>query len=167
MRRALLLGMGLFVLPSVSEAQVELGLDAGLLYDRAGGESVTAFAIPVPTFRIGFPVGSASIESLVLLQIVNQADVTSTRIVLLPGVNFPVGSSGMYLRAELGLTYVSGGGFSASQFGFGGAVGYKRPMGDGPVSLRFEGGVDQFLENDDFLSTTSIRALIGFSVVVE
>ena len=167
MRRALFLAMGLLALPAVGQAQVDLGLDAGLFYDRFRGESRTFFAIPIPTFRIGFPIGSASLESLVRLSIVNEDDETSTRILLIPGVNFPVGSSGMYLRAELAWVFVGAGGQGFSQFGFGGAVGYKRPMGDGPVSLRFEGAVSQFLENDDFVGATEFRALVGFSVVVE
>ncbi len=139
-----------------------------MVYDRSGGESRTSFAIPIPTFRIGFPVGSsASIESLVILQIVNEDDETSTVIGLLPGVNFPVGSSGMYLRAELAWTYAAAGGNNVSQFGFGGGVGYKRAMGDGPVSLRLEGAIDQMIENDDLASLTEIRAVVGFSITVE
>ena len=97
----------------------------------------------------------------------NVDDETSTRIELIPGVNFPVGSSGMYLRAELAWSFVGAGGNSTSQFGFGGAVGYKRPMGDGPVSLRLEGAVDQFVENDDFNALTDFRAVVGFSITVE
>ena len=100
MRRALLLGIGLFVLPSVGEAQVEIGVD------------------------------------------------------------------NVYLRGEVVVTYVREAGSGASQFGFGGAVGTKRQIGDGPVFLRFEGGVDRLLENDDFFSTNEFRALVGLSVVV-
>ncbi len=167
MRRALLFTMGLLALPSVGQAQVDLGLDAGLGYLRSGGESMTAFNIPASSVRIGFPVGSYAFESRVSLQIVNSDDETATSIFLAPGVNFPVGSNGMYLRAELAWSYGAAGGDTGNQFGFGGALGRKRPIGDGPVSLRFEAGVDQWLETSDFYPVTSIFALVGFSVTVE
>ena len=166
MRRALLLGIGIFLLPSVGEAQVELGLDAGLGYARASGESITGFSIPMSTLRIGFPRESINIETLVGISILNANDETLTLIEFLPGAVFTLDSN-MYLRGEVALNFISGGGNSSTQFGFGGAVGYKRQIGDGPVSLRFEGGVDQFLENDDFASRTEFRALVGFSVAVE
>jgi hypothetical protein len=160
--------MGLLALPSVGQAQVDLGLDAGLGHFRLGGESTTSFYIPVGDVRIGFPVGSsASIESRVSLRIFNGDDETATTIFLAPGVNFPVGPNGMYLRAELAWSYVGGGGDTGNRFGFGGALGHKRPIGDGPVSLRFEAGALQWLENSDFYAGTSIFALVGFSVTVE
>ena len=165
MRRALLLGMGLLVLPSVGEAQVELGVDAGLIVDREDGESSTTFRIPTATIRLGFPRESISFESLVGVAIVSEFDETVTTIALLPGIVFTLGSN-VYLRGEVVVTYVREAGSGASQFGFGGAVGTKRQIGDGPVSLRFEGGVDRLLENDDFFSTTEFRALVGLSVVV-
>ena len=39
MRRALFFAMGFLALPSVGQAQVDLGLDAGLFHERSGGES--------------------------------------------------------------------------------------------------------------------------------
>ena len=168
MKRALLFTMCLLALPSVGQAQVDIGLDAGLGYMRSSGESATTFNIPTRSVRIGFPVGSsASIESRVLLSIQNGDDETATLIYLAPGVNFPVGSNGMYLRAELAWGYAGGGGDTGNQFGFGGAIGHKRPIGDGPVSLRFEGGVLQWLENSDFDPMTVMSAMVGFSVTVE
>ena len=167
MKRALLFTMGLLALPSVGQAQVDIGLDAGFGYLRSSGESATTFNIPASSVRIGFPVGSSAFESRVVLSILNGNDETATLIYLAPGVNFPVGSNGMYLRAELSWAYAGGGGDTGTQFGFGGAIGHKRPIGDGPVSLRFEGGVVQWLENSDFDPVTAITAMVGFSVTVE
>lgn len=165
MKRALLLAIGLFLLPSVGQAQVELGVDAGLIVNRGDGESSTTFRIPTATFRFGFPRESISFESLFGVAIVNEFDETVTTIALLPGIVFTLGSN-VYLRGEVVVTYVREAGSGASQFGFGGAVGTKRQIGDGPVFLRFEGGVDRLLKNDDFASATEFRALVGFSVVV-
>ena len=165
MRRALLLAIGILALPVVGEAQIELGMDAGATLVRSGGESATTFGLPLGSLRIGFPRESFTIESRLRVNIVNVSDVTLTVIRFAPGVLFPVGSN-LYVRGEVVLDFLSGGSGSVNQLGFGGAVGTQRQIGDGPVSLRFEGSVDQFLENDDFPSNTEFSVLVGISVLV-
>jgi hypothetical protein len=104
MKKALLLVLTLVAVSPVStEAQVDLGFDGGLYHWRSEGESSTYFGAPIHSVRIGFPVGSSvSIDTRAALGISNARDETYTSILLAPGVDFPVGSSGMFLRAEIG-----------------------------------------------------------------
>ena len=168
MKHALFIAMGLLVLPLAAEAQVELGIDAGLELNRSGGDNITTFVIPRAMLRIGIPRESITFEALVGINSINDSGGDFTLITFLPGIVYPFGSS-HYVRGEVGLLYVSevlasGAVRSLTQFAFGGAIGTKRQIGDGPVSLRFEGGVDRWQGDGD--DSTDFRALIGISVLV-
>ena len=123
MRHVLLVGLVLAGLPQVLSAQVELGVDGGFVIDRANGSTVTQFSTPVSVFRLSFPRESFTFESLVGVNVVSANDQTVSLISLVPGIGFPLGTN-VYLRGEVTITYLSGGGSSANQFGFGGAIGW-------------------------------------------
>lgn len=65
MKRAFVVALGVAIFPSMVVAQTELGLDAGVVITRAGGETLTGISIPSGWLRVGFPVGDELIfESL-------------------------------------------------------------------------------------------------------
>jgi len=165
MRRVLLVALVLAVLPQFAAAQVEIGVDGGLVIDRSNGSTVTQFSTPISAFRLSFPRESFTFESLISVNVISANDETVSILSLIPGLAFSL-SPNVYLKGEVAITYLSGGGSSANQFGFGGAIGWKRQLGDGPVSVRLEGAVDQMLENDDFSATTEFRGTAGISAAV-
>ena len=164
MKPALFLGVGLLVLPPVAEAQLEVGFDSGVTVERQGGTSQTTFEVPSALLRIGFVGQTIGFESLLTTFVRRVAGQTQTLIKLLPGISYNYRRS-TYIRGEVGLVVVNAGS-SASQFAYGLAVGNKRQIGPGPLYLRFEAAVDQWLENDDFFSHTDFRGTIGLSVVI-
>lgn len=133
-----LLGMGLLLVPFGVDAQVELGVDAGFIIDRSNGETITQFSVPIGNFRLGFPRQSLTFESLLGVRVISASDETLSLISFVPGVAFPLGSAA-YVRGEAVVNYVSGGGSSASQFGFGGALGFKRGIGGGQYTCALRG----------------------------
>lgn len=165
MKLALVLSIGLLVLPSVSEAQIELGFDSGIEVDRTLGINVTTFDIPTRWFRIGFPGERISFESLVTFSVTRVLDQTATAIKFLPGIVYHT-RRGMYFRGEAGMLLINDPGSSASQFAFGVAAGLKRQIGSGPLYLRLETGVDRWRGNSDFFEHSEFRGLVGISVVV-
>ena len=173
MKRALFLAVGLLVLARVAEAQIELGFDSGVRIERFGGLTQTTFDIPSNWLRIGFPVETFTIESLISLVAQRSSGQTVSRISFLPGIVYDYRAN-LYVRGEVGLLLFSQGGSSVSQFAYGVAVGTKRQIGPGPLYLRFEFGIDQWRENDrgtpslndDLQERSEYRALVGISVVV-
>lgn len=177
MRRALVLMFGLLLAPAVVSAQVEVGLDAGLLFNKIDDvdDSQIAFSIPTVGARVGFPAGETMIvETLVSFDWFKQGDASSTDLTLAPGLNFLVGEQA-YVRGEAGLMYSS---FdtgttdgSTTQYLFGAAVGLRRPLGMGGSLLRLEAGVDRLLEVEDEglidePASWLIRAVVGVSGVI-
>jgi len=173
MKRALLLALGLLVAPSVASAQLEVGLDAGLTYEKVQDEDDAAIGIGLPLSgaRLGFAGGEQIIvETRLDFGWDKQGDESSTSLALLPGVNFLFGEN-MYVRGEVGLSYFSfdngvvDGSFT--QYIFGGAVGMRRPVGEGAL-VRLEAGVDRLLENSDDFQPASwlIGLTVGVSAIV-
>ena len=166
MKLALLLAVGLVVLPPVAEAQVELGFDTGLSIDRTLGDNITRFSIPSSLLRVGFfPGHTIAFESLLSVSILNAFDQTATVIKFLPGIVYNWRAS-TYFRGEAGMLIVDQGGESANQFAFGVAVGTKRQIGPGPLYFRVEASVDQWRENSDFFARSEFRFLAALSIVV-
>ena len=173
MKLALFLAAGLLVLPPVAEAQIQLGFDSGVRIERVGGLTETTFEIPSNWLRIGFPVETFTIESLISLFAQRSSGQTVSVISFLPGIVYDYRAN-LYVRGEVGLLLISASGSSVSQFGYGVAVGNKRQIGPGPLYLRFELGIDQWRENnrgtpslnDDLQKRSEFRALVGISVVV-
>ena len=166
MKLALLLAVGLVVLPPAAEAQVELGFDSGVTVDRTLGINVTTFLIPSGMLRVGFfPGQTIAFESLVSFAVQRAFDETTTLIRFLPGIVFNW-RPGTYFRGEAGIQIIDGGGTSASQFAFGVGVGTKRQIGPGPLYFRVEVAMDQWRENSDFFAHSEFRFLAGISIVL-
>jgi hypothetical protein len=164
MKPALFLGLSLLVLPPVAEAQLEVGFDSGVTVERQGSSSQTTFEVPATLLRVGYAGQTISFESLLTTYVRRVSVQTQTLIKFLPGIAYNYRRS-TYIRGGVGLVVVNAGG-SASQFAFGLAVGTKRQIGPGPLYLRLEAAMDQWLENSDFLSHTDFRGTIGLSVVI-
>ena len=165
MKSALFLVVGLLALPPVAQGQIEIGFDSGVMVQRSPGSDQTTFELPSSWLRFGFPSRTITFESLITFVAARASGQTATLIRILPGVVYQYRAS-TYVRGELGLLLISAGGESFSQFGYGLAVGTKRQIGPGPVYVRFEAGVDQWRENNDFLKSSDFRGLIGLSIVV-
>ena len=173
MKRIMVLTLGLLVGPALVSAQVEIGIDAGFSFESISGvdDNVIGFGLPTSGMRLGFMAGEQIIvETRMGADYFKFGDNSGTDIDIVPGINFLVNDQ-FYVRGEAGLTRSSfddgTGSVSSTQYLFGGAVGIRRPLGEGAV-LRIEGGVDRWLENsDDFIpASTEVRVGIGVSAVV-
>jgi hypothetical protein len=175
MKRIMVLALGLLFLPALVSAQVEVGLDAGLTFEKIDDvdDSAIDFSVPTSGARIAFAGGeSMLIETLLAFGYGKQGDDSGMALALVPGLNFLL-SEQLYLRGEAGLNYVSfdngSGGVSGTQFLFGAGVGIRKPLSEAAV-LRFEGALDRFLESLDgdipFAASWQFRAIMGISAVV-
>jgi len=171
MKRSILLALLPLVAPAAARAQLEVGLDAGFVL-RTGFESsdnVTQISIPTGWGRLGLPMGDVlDFEALLGFNRIGSGDSSASQLTLLPGLNVWLGEDGAYLRGEGAMTRTAFDGESQSQFGFGGAVGLKKAIDDGPVSFRLEGGFVRWLENQDNFQEAfnQIRILVGISATV-
>jgi len=175
MKRMLVLALGLLVAPQVASAQVELGLDFfGLNYSKDDGadDATIGFGVPQSGLRVGFNAGpQILIETRLEFDWDKQGDVSGRSLMLLPGINYMVNDQ-LYVRGNIGLANSSfdpgtGTSFSSTQIIFGGAVGTRRPLGSGAV-LRVEGGVDQWMEDEDAgqPKALDIHGEVGISAII-
>jgi len=163
MKRLPLLAACMLLAPVGAGAQVELGIEAGLQIDNtSSSDDVTQFTVPSTSVRIGFPGDGAWFETLLSLHVIHQSSETLSLLGLTPGLDFPLGDGGTYLRAEGTMLLASGGGDTHTEFGAGGAFGVRKPIENGPASFRFEVGYDRFFDAE----YNRVRMLIGLSVVV-
>ena len=145
-----------------ADAQVEIGIDAGLRLDVvSGSDNLTRVNIPTGSARIGFPREQLSFETLLRFDIINSSG-TFAVLDLRPGLNFPLGDGGGYVRGEGAMLLVSGGGNTETEFGAGAAFGLKKPINDGPISFRLEVGYDRFFD----AGVNQFRLLFGLSAEV-
>lgn len=172
MKRAALLLVSLLLVPVGAAGQVEVGFDAGVIFDTGFefSENVTTFSIPTGSVRLGFGAGDAlTVETLFNVSRVSSDGESFTALGIVPGVNYTLGDGGFYLRGEAGLMRASissdFGDGSQTQYTLGAAAGVKRAIGDGPVSFRFEGGFGKWLEDEDegLEGFNRIRLLFGLS----
>lgn len=171
MKRSILACLCLLIAPAAAQAQLEVGVDAGLTL-RTGfeaSENVSQLSIPASRARLGVPVGEMlSIEALLGFQRLSSGGESTSVLSFLPGINILLGESGGYLRGEVALNRgSSSGGGSRSQYGFGGAVGVRMPVDDA-VFVRLEGGFDRWLEDQDnaLEAYNEFRILVGVSALV-
>ena len=165
MKRALLLGVGLLVLPCVAEAQLEVGFDAGVAVRRQPGSDQTTFSVPSGWLRVGFPGETISFESLMEVTVLRAFGQTASLVRLLPGIAYNYRPNA-YFRGEVGMLLLNQPGSSASQFALGIATGTKRQLGPGPLYLRLEVGLDRWLPSSDFRKSSEFRGVVGLSVVI-
>jgi len=174
MKRGILLALGLFAVPALASAQVEVGLDAGFQYEKADGadDAQTGIGVPLSGARVGFAAGEqVIIETRLGFDWAKEGDYSATSLGLLPGVNVLFGD-GMYVRGQAGLQYVSidfgNGSESATQYAFGAGLGMRRMVTDGAL-VRLELGVDKALENEDdgLPSSWRVGLIVGVSAVLK
>lgn len=171
MKRFIAAGLGmLLAAPLTVHAQVEVGVDAGLVLNTGfeTSENVTQISIPASRARVGFPLGDlVTLETLLGFQRVSSDGEAASGLNLLPGINVRLGDSGGYLRGEVALSRAAFGGESETQYGFGGAIGVRMPVDDA-VFVRLEGGFDRWLEDQDNLQEAynELRITLGVSAIV-
>ena len=170
MKRSILAGLCLLIAPATAQAQLEVGVDAGLTLHTGfeNSDNLNQLSIPAPRARLGVPLGDLlSLEGLLGFQRLSSGGESASTLSFLPGVNILLGESGGYLRGEVAINRVAAGGESQSQYGFGGAIGVRMPVDDA-VFVRLEGGFDRWLEDqDNFLEAyNEIRILVGVSAMV-
>lgn len=152
----------LILLPVAAEAQIEVGLDAGLTLSAVSGrDNLTRFSVPASALRLGGSGDGMRFETLFGLTVLS-SDGTVTILNVIPGLNFPMGEGGAYVRPEAGLNLISGGGNTESEFLAGVAAGLRKSVDDGPVFFRLEVGFDRWFDTE----VNQFRALAGLSVVV-
>jgi hypothetical protein len=174
MKRILVLALGLLVAPHAASAQVELGLDFfGLRYNDVDGDPDATIGVGIPEsgLRVGFNAGPRMIiETRAEIDWDKQGDASARGITIVPGLNYLVNDQ-FYVRGNIGLSNfnVDNGtvSFSGTQYIFGAAAGIRRALGSGAV-LRVEGGVDQWLENEDdgLPKELDIHGSVGVSAIV-
>lgn len=176
MRYAVLALISFFALVNQAFGQgrpVELGLDAGFeiqLTDAVNGfdtDNVTVIAVPAQRFRVGFFVSDAvSIEPAVGFAYVNFSDESLTELSAALAILYHFTSDPdrprFYLGIGGGLDLIDVGDASDTQFGIGGALGVKLPVGD-QFAVRLEADYVRGFESDDRLGTHNLAALVGFS----
>jgi hypothetical protein len=171
MMRSILAGLCLLVAAPVAvHAQVEVGVDGGLVFNTGfeTSDNVTQISIPTGRARVGFPMGELlTLETLLGFQRVSLGGESGSALNLLPGMNVRLGDGGGYLRGEVAVARASFGGESETQWGFGGAVGVRMQVDDA-VFFRLEGGFDRWLEDQDSFQEAynEIRITVGVSAIV-
>ncbi len=147
------------------ERPFEISLDGGLAYNMVSDfmgveqDNVTQFLLPFQQARLSAYVApQVAVEGAVLFNYESEGDASASEILLAPGLTyyfapFSSGETRTYLTGALNWSRVgfdSGTGIdgSVSQFGFGGRIGTKVPVGDAGF-VRLEGGYTYLLENED------------------
>jgi hypothetical protein len=144
-------------------AQVEIGIDGGVGWSKVSDfDATTTISIPTGNVRLGFPSDQLSFETLLSFDLVN-SDGTLTIFSAYPGVNFPLGDGNYYLRGEAALQFISIESESESELGAGIGLGVKKPVGDTPISFRFEVAYDRWFD----AKVNEVRVLVGLSMLVE
>ncbi len=124
--------------------------------------------VPFQSFRAGFFVSdNASLEPAVSL---NYLKFEGSDAIATIGLKFAAlfhfspdrDRSQPYVRPQAGLTFITAGGESASQFHLGGGFGVKVPVAN-QLAVRLEAGFQHSLENDDFNGMSTLTAAIGLS----
>jgi hypothetical protein len=179
MKRVAMLTLGLWAAPVFSAAQVEIGLDAGVVISAIAGadDHVTSGKLAAEWGRVAFVAADAILlETLLGFEYYGEGDYSENALLLMPGLNYLLGER-FYVRVEAGLTRYSesdtGADFSQTQYGFGGAAGLRMPLGDTAL-VRAEVGVDRWLEvegDGGFVlvaapARTDTRVLVGVSAVI-
>lgn len=166
-------GLGLVLLaaiPAVGAAQkktVELGIDAAFAYDLK--EPKTAqISVPSGLFRVGFFASDRiSVEPSVAFNWSKASGddattVIQARVGVLYHFKTDAAKSRVFVEPLLGVTHVSSGGESESQFQVGGGIGVKLPAPN-HIGLRLEALFAHGFEHGAFSATDVIAVLIGFS----
>ncbi len=149
---------------AAQSAGLELGADVGAGLMFGGGSTV--FSLTTPTsIRVGVPVGERmSIEPRFLLSLVTGEGETVTGIDLTPAfmLAFSEARRGPYVALLPQVTYVSAFDESSTQFGLGAGIGLRMQQTE-RFGFRIEGQFIHSFENDDFIDTNELNALIGFT----
>jgi hypothetical protein len=156
--------------PTLLAAQgrpVELGFDGGLSISF-NGSTTTSFTVPFQSFRAGFFTSdNVSLEPALSLNYWKTADRDAIATI---GLEFAAlvhfspdrSRSQPYFRPLAGLSFVTAGGESASQFRVGGGFGVRLPVAN-QLAVRLEGGFQHSFENDDFAGVSALTASVGLS----
>ena len=153
-----------------ADAQVEIGVDAGVTSTRVDGASldVVQVDIPVQRLRVGFFLTpTVQVESSVGYSRVEVDDIASSTLQL--GADLVVHLSDnpyapqVYFAAGPGLLRTDFGAGEETQVGVGGDIGLKLPAGDW-MAVRLGVGFTRWLENDTLFGADEFGIFFGASV---
>jgi hypothetical protein len=105
MKRVAMLTLGLWAAPVFSAAQVEIGLDAGVVISAIAGadDHVTSGKLAAEWGRVAFVAADAILlETLLGFEYYGEGDYSENALLLMPGLNYLLGER-FYVRAEVGV----------------------------------------------------------------
>lgn len=146
---------------------VEIGLDGGINISF-NGMTTARFTIPCQSVRVGYFVNNnVSLEPVASF---NYTKMDSFDAIATIGLEFAAlfnfspdrSNSQPYFRPLVGLTLITAGGVTASQFRAGGGFGIRLPVAT-QFAVRLEAGFGHYFENDDFAGASTLVALFGLS----
>lgn len=162
------------------EQPFEISLDGGLVYNIVSDfngfeqDNVTEFTLPFQQARLSVYVApQLAVDGGVYFDYRSDGDFSISRLGLTPGLSyyfapFTAGENRTYVTGLLSFDRIGDDdGDSSSQFGFGGRIGTKLPVGEAGF-VRLEGGFTHLLENeDDFRPAVNrIEVAIGLGAVI-
>lgn len=147
---------------------VEIGFDLGgdILWVR--GDATGTIGIPVQSVRVGAFLGDqVSLEFDVGAEIVNIGEDADTfgrgAMAILFHADPDPSDPRAFIGAGVGLRFADVGGFSGTQFGVGGGVGYEWPF-NSAAGARLAVRYIYSFETDSFLASHELAATLGFSL---
>ena len=152
-------------IPRPASAQFEIGIDAGLRYERIVGISRSTFQVPSEWLRVGFRSGRFGAESLINFMRQRTGGGVLTQLEFIPGLSYYLYRN-YYVRGEGGMILTTLPYASSSQFGYGLAVGANYPLGAKPFYIRLETAIHTWVENQDHFEKKDFRALVGLSLML-
>lgn len=168
--RAVVAGALALTAAGSAEAQVEIGVDAGLTSTRIDGSefAVVQTEIPVQRLRAGFFIApGVQLEPSIGYSRVEFDGVGSTTMQLGTDLVFHIGRNPfapqLYVAGGPSLLRTDFGAGEDTQVGIGGDVGLKVPAGRW-MAVRFGVGYTRWLESDTLLGADEVGAFFGFSV---
>ncbi len=157
--------------PAAMSAQagaVELGIDSGVTVHLSdGADDQTSVCLPCQRFRVGiFASDWFQLEPSVALNVLSRGG--ETIMAFDGGMSFVLHTSGdprgprPFLRVGGTIAVVDLGEGSFAQFGVGGGLGIKAPIGE-RLAVRLEGVSEYGFESDDVVASFGLGGLIGIS----
>lgn len=160
--------MGVLVSSSaMAQRPIELGIDAGVEFGL-DDPSTTVISLPIQSFRVGFFLSDrASLEpnltwNWLKFEGEDAVYTLGAGLGLLYHFTTDTDRAQLYVRPNVEMARVGGGGESLSQFQAGIGIGAKLPASN-RLALRLEASLGRAFENDDLPSSTNLGLLVGLS----
>ncbi len=156
------------VATSAQAGAVELGIDSGVIVHLNDGvDNLTSICLPCQRFRVGiFASDWFQFEPSVALSVLSSGGETITAFDGRVSFVFHFSSDPLgtrpFLRVGGTIAVVDLGEGSSAQFGVGGGLGLKAPIGE-RLAVRLEGVSEYGFESDDVVASLGLGGLLGIS----